>query len=106
MIRRTLLATSVIGLALSSATAFGQITVPGGPPNLNPPVSPVAPSQRPEDFGRLLERGQSVVERPRPEYDPLGIRFGSFFLYPRAELDEVYNDNVFATKTGTKSDFI
>jgi hypothetical protein len=53
-----------------------------------------------------LARGQSVLERPRPEYDPLGVRVGSFFFYPRGELSEVYNDNIFATKTGTKDDFI
>ena len=31
---------------------------------------------------------------------------GSFFLFPRAELDETYNDNIFATPNQKSSDFI
>lgn len=34
-------------------------------------------------------------------YDPLGVSVGSFKLFPELELDEVYNDNVFATPNGT-----
>ncbi len=105
MIVRLLLATSAVGLVLASA-AQAQIDLPPAPPTAAPPVSPTEPSQRPEDFGQLLQRGQSVTERPRPEYDPLGLRLGSFFLYPKLEADELYNDNVFATKTNTKDDFV
>lgn len=106
MIGRILLATTAVGLAMSATTAFAQIEVPGAPPVTAPPIAPTAPSLRPEEAGRVLERGQSVVERPRPEYDPLGVHIGSFFLYPRLDVDEVYNDNIFATKTGPKNDFI
>ncbi|MCI0430482.1 MAG: outer membrane beta-barrel protein, partial [Rhodospirillales bacterium] len=42
------------------------------------------------------ERAQSVFERPRPDYDPLGIRAGGFLIYPQVELGEAYNDNIFA----------
>jgi hypothetical protein len=48
---------------------------------------------------------QSVLERARPDYDPLGIRLGSFLAYPSARLAETYDSNVFATTSGTKDDF-
>jgi hypothetical protein len=51
----------------------------------------------------FLER-HSVFERPRPDYDPLGIRTGSFLVFPTAKLAESYDTNVFATTTNTKSD--
>jgi hypothetical protein len=102
---RTLLVTSALGLVMMAGAAHAQTPIPEAP-KVTPPVAPTAPSQRPEDFGRFLERGQSVLERPRPEYDPLGIRLGSFFLYPKAELNELYNDNIFATRRAKKDDFI
>lgn len=36
-----------------------------------------------------------VLTRPRPEYDPIGIRLGSVFLYPSVTAGLGYNDNVF-----------
>jgi hypothetical protein len=50
-------------------------------------------------------RDTTVLTRPRPETDPQGLRLGSFFLFPRAEVDETYNDNIFATPTQNTSDF-
>ena len=105
MIGRFLFSTCAIGLALSSAPAFAQIAVPGPTAPPTPPVSPTEPTQRPEEVGQPLERGESVLDRPRPEYDPLGVHLGSFFLYPKLEVDELYNDNVFATQGHKKSDF-
>jgi hypothetical protein len=48
---------------------------------------------------------QSVFERARPDYDPLGIRLGSFLAYPSARLAETFDSNVFATTNNTKDDF-
>jgi len=48
---------------------------------------------------------QSVFERARPDYDPLGIRLGGFLAYPSARLAETYDSNVFATTSNTKDDF-
>ena len=60
-----------------------------------------------------LEGGQTVANRARPELDPSGFRFGQFFFFPRLELDEAYDDNIFATRSGIfatrsghQSDFI
>ncbi len=57
------------------------------------------------------ERSQSTVHaasvggRARGDYDSLGIRAGSFFLYPSVMETFVYDDNVFATKSDKKDDF-
>lgn len=48
----------------------------------------------------------TVKGRPKPEYDPLGIRVRSFQIFPTAELDETYNTNVFAKSEAPKDDFV
>ena len=45
-----------------------------------------------------------VQHRPRPDYDPLGIRAGSFLVFPSLTLSGLYDSNVFATKNNTDSD--
>lgn len=52
------------------------------------------------------DRNVSVMQRPRPEYDALGMRAGAFILRPRADLGVEFNDNIFATATATESDTI
>jgi hypothetical protein len=47
-----------------------------------------------------------VTARPRPDFDPLGIRAGGFLLYPSVTVDGSYNDNIFATDDDEESDFI
>lgn len=51
-------------------------------------------------------RDQGVMERARPGYDPVGIRAGSFMLFPTASVGESYNDNIYATNNNTVDDFI
>lgn len=53
-----------------------------------------------------VPRNQSVLERARPEVDPLNVRVGSFIVAPRLDLGVAYNDNIFATDTDTESDVI
>ena len=48
----------------------------------------------------------SAPQAPRSPYDPIGLRLGDFFWFPRAELDEAYNSNVFATPTSPTYDLI
>jgi hypothetical protein len=49
----------------------------------------------------------SVLERPRPDYEALGIHAGGFIVYPRLTESAVYDDNIFATSGGfQKSDEI
>ena len=47
-----------------------------------------------------------AAQAPRTPYDPIGLRLGDFFWFPRAELDEAYNSNVFATPTSPTYDLI
>ena len=46
-----------------------------------------------------------MAERPRPDYDPLGIRAGGFLIFPSVTVDGEYNDNIFASDD-EESDFI
>jgi hypothetical protein len=48
---------------------------------------------------------RSPQEQPS-EFAPLGLPLGSFFWYPRGEVDEAYNSNIFATSTGPIGDSI
>ena len=48
-----------------------------------------------------LRRGASVLDRPKPELDPLGVRAGSFLIFPKVEVGTAYDDNVFATPAPT-----
>jgi hypothetical protein len=48
----------------------------------------------------------SVRERPRPEYDPLGMRFGGFTLNGSLDLGVESTDNVFASETAEEEDTI
>ncbi|MBV8892307.1 MAG: outer membrane beta-barrel protein [Acidobacteria bacterium] len=84
--------------------AVAQITEPLLPllPGPAPPSAPEAPAATPS----LSAAGQTVTGRSRPEFNPLGLHLGEFFWYPRAELDEGYNSNIFATTTSPTSDLI
>lgn len=47
-----------------------------------------------------------VLDRPRPEYDPLGITLGSFKLQPELDLGLEYNTNIYAVPNNTTGDEI
>ena len=53
-----------------------------------------------------VRRGETVTGRKRPELDPLGVRAGTFLVYPKLELEESYSDNIFSDDDGEQSDFI
>jgi hypothetical protein len=48
----------------------------------------------------------SAPQAPRSPYDPIGVRLGDFFWFPRGELDEAYNSNIFATPTKPTYDLL
>lgn len=52
------------------------------------------------------EEEASVRARPRPEYDPLGKRFGGFDLNASVQLGVESTDNLFATETLQQDDVI
>ncbi len=51
-------------------------------------------------------RTAGVMDRQRPDYDPTGVPLGGLRLYPSLTLSQSYTDNVFATETDTRSDFV
>ncbi|WP_448206668.1 outer membrane beta-barrel protein [Azospirillum sp. sgz302134] len=53
-----------------------------------------------------LQRGETVLERRRPEVEQLGVRAGAFRILPRLETGLTYESNVFATENNTKDDYI
>jgi hypothetical protein len=86
-------------LGLLPVTAWAQVE-----PISPIPTPPVAPGQPAPPTQPGL--ATSVANRARPDYDPIGFREGPWFLYPSFGLDEIYNDNIFATTTAKQSDFI
>lgn len=70
--------------------------------------------QRPSAGGRGVGEGdwifvptlQSVFQKPRPDYDPLGLRFGNWILSPELTVAAAYDDNVFAEESDRTDDFI
>lgn len=51
-------------------------------------------------------RGDSVLDRARPDYDPVGIRLGTIWVFPAHEIAMVYDDNVFAKQRSRADDVI
>ena len=64
-------------------------------------VSAAAPA-----FAQTESRTTTVMDRQRPELDPLGGKAGGFTIYPSVEIEQTYNDNIFATQNNTIDDFI
>jgi len=52
------------------------------------------------------QRGIHVLDRERPEFDAVGVRAGSFMVYPEVSLGLSYDDNVFGTPTATDESLI
>ena len=51
-----------------------------------------------------LERPEEVrpaAARQAENYKPKGVALGAWLLYAEGAVDEVYNDNIYATPTGT-----
>jgi hypothetical protein len=106
------------GLALAPALAWGQagigvIPMAPSPGSFTDPMAPIGPlplaptlQVPPSPVTQFLPQGLSVTDRTRPEVSPLGIQVGDFFIFPRLEADEFYDDNIFATTTGRIGTFI
>lgn len=53
-----------------------------------------------------VPEGVGVADRARPEYQPIGGRIGSFFLYPNASVVLESSDNVRATQNDRQGDTV
>ena len=69
-------------------------------------TAPTAPQTAPTEGESGGYPGETVTTRYRPEFSASGVRFGDFYWFPIAELDESYNSNIFATTTAPSSDWI
>ena len=47
----------------------------------------------------------TVANRNRPDYEPLGIRAGSFLVFPELGIQEAYSDNIGFDEDDEDSDF-
>jgi hypothetical protein len=56
----------------------------------------------PQGFDR--GRNVSVLEQPRPDYDPLGIHVGSFLAFPTLQTAAGYSSNIFLVQDGAQDD--
>lgn len=52
------------------------------------------------------DRNVSVLQRPHPGYEALGVRQGAFLIFPKLTVVGEYNDNIFATENGKVADGI
>ena len=50
------------------------------------------------------QRNVGVLERPRPDYEAVGARFGSFRVFPKVTGSVFYDSNIFATETNEDAD--
>lgn len=51
-------------------------------------------------------RGDSVLDRARPDYDPVGARLGTLWFFPSLGLGVAHDDNVFAAPRNTVDDVV
>ncbi len=79
-------------LGLLPISAIAQTTEP----LLPVPAAPSGP-QAMAGPAQPIYAGETVTQRPRPDLDPIGLHAGDFFWFPRGEVDELYNSNIFAT---------
>jgi hypothetical protein len=87
---------------LGSGSAFAESTGVGAPyPDEKTSEGAAAQSEK-----ARAQQQETVSSRPRPEYDALGLRAEGFYFYPRWTQTEMFDDNIFATPSGGKSDLI
>jgi len=86
----------------SPAVAYGPEGMFGG--RLNPD-STIA-LDNPVQIDTRPQRAQSVLQHPRPDYDPVPITIGSFELFPSVEAGYAYDSNIFAEHSNGRDDHI
>lgn len=86
----------ILGIALAVACLSAAL----------PAIAQIPGSQQPTP--RQEQDNRTPAARAAEIYDPKGVPVGSFLLFPSMELDETFNDNIFATSaaTGRTSSFV
>ena len=100
-----LFAVLLVSTAAEAKTPYYQQGIFGGRQELDGYVNVRNPVEL-YNTARIAEAGVSVANRPRPEYDPLGFRLGSFQFYPSVELGGTFDSNVFAENNTNAMDVL
>jgi hypothetical protein len=98
---------AMLGACLAPGAALAQL-VPGQSAFLRPATAPQpqAPAPLLRSLDPDIRRGVTVANRPRPEYDPQGMRYGPLIVRPLLNIDTVYDTNILASGTNPLSDTI
>lgn len=81
------------------------LALAGGPAEAQSVGADLAGADKTNDnFSR--DRNVSVLERPHPGYEALGVNLGGFMLWPKVTASSEYNDNVFATGVNEIDDVV
>ena len=86
-----------------SAQAYGPEGLFGGRPQ---PDSSIVLSNPVDLRNERPERAESVLEHPRPDYDPVPMQIGSFEIFPTLELGETYDNNIFVENNSRSEDAV
>jgi len=99
---------TVLAASCSLPLAIGVITAASAQEILRSSPAGSSQSLQPLRTGQEAPtaRAETVVSRSRPELDPLGVRAGSFLIYPKLAVNQSYEDNIFAERAHVKGDFI
>lgn len=63
-----------------------------------------AQAQSSDLFAR--DRSVAVRDRPHPDYEAGGLPLGAFTAYPKVQFSGEFNDNIYATSSNERDDFI
>jgi len=97
MVMLVIISGSSVALGQQSPAKSRQPTDPA-----HPNAAPIVTDQQPTWW----QKGEKDTERMVDSYKPKGLDWGSFLFFPKLELDEKYNSNVFAEENNTNSDFV
>lgn len=103
MIRLTRRGSSILCMILAMtgpAFAYGPEGLFGGRPN----PDNTAAVQNAVQTDVQPERAVSVLQHPRPDYDPVPVTVGSFNLFPSLEVGAAYDSNIYATPATGRAD--
>jgi hypothetical protein len=96
------LAVLIIAGVMAASDAEANQGYFGGRPSLDGSINMRASTT--EQFDPI--RGQSVAQRPRPDFDPTPIDVSSFQLFPSLTAGGYYDSNIYSTQTGEKDDVV
>jgi hypothetical protein len=93
----------LLGASAGSVLAYGSEGMFGGRAE---PDSSIVLGNPIELKNDRPERAESVLDHPRPDYDPLPYTVGSFEIFPSVEMGATYDTNIYATKNNQRNDLV